>query len=459
MVTIKSKSILVIILGVSFASCTPQRPARTPQETTPKVESVPPVRLGNTSRFERTLALTTLDFAVDDCLSNLNATYGLLDNITARTQRNRWDQIKDRYEELITQCENLQRRWVEIETGGAQAYNELKREATKEKLTKLRTRLQEIEHEFEQRKELYLRARQEYENRKKEYFYNWRTALQAGREPSELSKGRFYENDNLVAGVSAVEFYATHVLVTLEAYAKSKDIASARQRLSSLKDLESQVRLVDSRGQTVNRAVETQYDRLDSVDGLIVVLAYEWTKGASAKPAEIILNPSVFQNHQAVVIPLDSDRSVAQSNKPPDPVAHYSLEHEGQLSTPGRQQNIIRCQRQGMHLRVPVVLGIHGVEVRTTMLLDTGASLTVLAKSLYSQGLAKPLDSLPKMQLKTANGMISCPVDRIAVSTTAFSKTIPVVLSKGSTSLLGANYFAGRRFTVDLRNKRIVVEP
>ena len=93
------------------------------------------------------------------------------------------------------------------------------------------------------------------------------------------------------------------------------------------------------------------------------------------------------------------------------------------------------------------------------MILDTGASITVLAKSLYNRGIAKPLDSLARVRMKTANGFITCPVDRLIISTSAYTKTISVALTNDSTSLLGANYFSDRRITMDLNNECIYVHP
>ena len=93
------------------------------------------------------------------------------------------------------------------------------------------------------------------------------------------------------------------------------------------------------------------------------------------------------------------------------------------------------------------------------MILDTGASMTVLAKSLYNRGIAKPLDSLARIRLKTANGLITCPVDTLVIATSAYTKTIPVALTNDSTSLLGANYFSDRRITMDLNNECIYIHP
>ncbi len=66
---------------------------------------------------------------------------------------------------------------------------------------------------------------------------------------------------------------------------------------------------------------------------------------------------------------------------------------------------------------------------------------------------------LETMRLTTANGTISCPVDTLRVSTAACAKTIPVALTDSSMSLLGADYFAGHMFTIDLDGECIYVHP
>ena len=129
----------------------------------------------------------------------------------------------------------------------------------------------------------------------------------------------------------------------------------------------------------------------------------------------------------------------------------------GGLASSGTQ--VIHCRRVGMHRKVPVRLDIHGVEVKCAMLLDTGASVTVLPKSVYRRGLARPLSGLRRIRLKTANGPMTCPVDRLHVSTTAYGRTLPVALTNDSVALLGANYFEGYRITIDLDRACIYVHP
>jgi predicted aspartyl protease len=157
----------------------------------------------------------------------------------------------------------------------------------------------------------------------------------------------------------------------------------------------------------------------------------------------------------ALGIPSGQDRNRYASGAELDDLVKPGQVNAAGLARGGPQ--VIHCQRVGMHLKVPVRLDIHGVEVKCSMLLDTGASLIVLPKSVYNRGLARPLSGLRRIRLKTANGPMTCPVDRLHVSTTAYGKTLSVALSNDSTSLLGANYFLGYRITIDLDRECIFV--
>ena len=259
-----------------------------------------------------------------------------------------------------------------------------------------------------------------------------------------------------MVGLSSVERLPQHLLVTVEAYPQNIPNNVTDRRLSTINGIEGRMHLVDAQGRRLGRPAETVYDRLSSVDGLIVTLAYKKLPHSKYKPTQLVVEPSALFNHKPIVLAVPSERDTRMVRRSDlDEIVSLAQTPTPDSSPP----TVIDCQRQGLQLKVPVVLNIHGVKVRTIMLLDTGASLTVVAASVYQQGLAKPLDSLRRIQVKTANGIITCPVDKIAVSTTAYTKELFVALTNDATSLLGADYFSGRRFTVDLQNKRIIVDP
>jgi len=269
--------------------------------------------------------------------------------------------------------------------------------------------------------------------------------------------------------LSAVDRLPHHLLVTIEVYANAamtssresleKVPASQQRGLSSVQGLEKDICLIDQRGVAFGPPEEVAYDRLRTVNGLIVTLAFERQQNSDRIPDQLRIGPSPFENNMPITlaIPLTTDK-----NHLVNPFKTAGLFLRGPSDDPNqvnRQMNVIRCQRAGMHLKVPVTLDIHGVKIKTHMILDTGASVTVLAKSVYSRGVAKPLDSLPQIRMKTANGMITCPVDTLQISTGDYTNKIPVALTSDSTSLLGANYFAGHRITMDLKNECLYIHP
>ena len=311
----------------------------------------------------------------------------------------------------------------------------------------------------------YTQARQHYEAKKKQFF----EAFKDDRQDRHAAEGRFYADASMILGLSGIDILPQHVLVTIEAYAKTatrqpwqsnEKVPANRQRgLSSIQRLEKRIRLIDKQGVEFGPPVETDYDRLCTVDGIIVTLAYERHPDSGRIPDRLLIEPSTFRNSTPISLTILLN---AHKDHASDPMKTAELFLTGQSDSPNQvneQTNVIRCQRAGMHLKVPVTLDIHGVKIKAAMILDTGASVTVLAKSLYSQGIAKPLDSLPRVRMKTANGIITCPVDTLQISTSAYTNKIPVALTNDSISLLGANYFAGHRITMDLKNECIYVHP
>jgi len=383
--------------------------------------------------------------------------------LNARTQREHWESTKKRSAELEVTYTQLCQRWADLDVNGVDGdENKIHVEA---RLDELKQMVQKTRSEIVDRDKRYAQARTQYEAKKKSFF----RAFQADLQKRSVAEGRFYVGDDMTLGLSAIDMLPQHILVRIEAYAgmgigqssgPGEIPPMARQRgLSSLNDLKDQIRLLDERGVAWGPPVEIEYDRLQSVDGLIVTLAYERHLRAGIAPDKLHIEPSAFKSSASIslTIPLEPKAiHISRSSETAGLLASGPFDDSNQAS--GAIQ-VIRCQRVGMHLKVPVTLDIHGVKIRTSMILDTGASMTVLAKSLYNRGIAKPLDSLARIRLKTANGFITCPVDTLVISTSAYTKTIAVALTNDSTSLLGANYFSDRRITLDLNNECIYVHP
>ncbi|MDP3297991.1 MAG: retropepsin-like aspartic protease [Thermodesulfovibrionia bacterium] len=119
----------------------------------------------------------------------------------------------------------------------------------------------------------------------------------------------------------------------------------------------------------------------------------------------------------------------------------------------------IQGKRKGNHLLLPVRLDIHGDEIDTELLLDTGASITTIPYDLYKRGNPISLTDLKKEQFQTANGIVIAYIDRFKLKTSAYTKEIEVAIINNDVSLLGANYFEGNVYTIDLTNECIYIHP
>jgi len=119
----------------------------------------------------------------------------------------------------------------------------------------------------------------------------------------------------------------------------------------------------------------------------------------------------------------------------------------------------IQGKRKGNHLLIPVWLDIHGVEIDAELLLDTGASITTIPYNLYKTGNPINLNSLKKEKFQTADGIVIAPTDKLKLRTSAYTKEIEVALIDNDVLLLGANYFEGNVYTVDLTNECIYIHP
>ncbi|MFZ3138553.1 MAG: retropepsin-like aspartic protease [Thermodesulfovibrionales bacterium] len=119
----------------------------------------------------------------------------------------------------------------------------------------------------------------------------------------------------------------------------------------------------------------------------------------------------------------------------------------------------IQGKRKGNHLLVPVLIDIHGTQIDTELLLDTGASITTIPYSLYTRGNPINLNSLRKEQFQTVNGIVIAHIDQLKLKTAAYTKEIEIAISDNDVSLLGANYFEGNVYTIDLINECIYIHP
>jgi len=408
------------------------------------------------NQFSRNLSMTVLKFGLNNCRSTLRDINRTIDNLTARTQPDYWESVKQRYSTSKARYARLCEDWAKAASSGA-----AEQASIQQRLAELESMLLETGKRMERSDSEYAQQRSQYELRKRKYF----AELQSEQEETESTAQRFYADAKMNIGLSTMDVTLSHVLLTLEAYARepatpvSEDKIHFTQKegLSSAEGLEDYVNLVDQHHRDIGSPQEIQYDRLHSLDGLIVTMAFVRNPSLEQTSIQLRIKPSPLGNAEPITLVIPPDQESERLAKALEAdVLLQSAQSDGPAST---ETKVVRCLRENLHLKVPVKVNIHGVEIETTMLLDTGASVTVLSKSVYNRGQARPLAELETMQLKNANGSITCPVDTLRVSTTAYAKSIPIVLTDDSMSLLGMDYLAGHRFTVDLDRECIYIHP
>jgi len=120
----------------------------------------------------------------------------------------------------------------------------------------------------------------------------------------------------------------------------------------------------------------------------------------------------------------------------------------------------IKCEMHQGHLFLPIeIIGSSNVQT-CFALLDTGASVTTVSRSIILQtGLGEnELRFASRRSFNTANGLMSCPVVQREVNIEGFRKRIEVAVNEiDEVNLLGMNYFRGMKYIVDSQNACIYI--
>ena len=111
---------------------------------------------------------------------------------------------------------------------------------------------------------------------------------------------------------------------------------------------------------------------------------------------------------------------------------------------------VLHCRREGDHLILPVRFKDDDSQTTFACLVDTGASITTVARIPF------PSSSKKEEQFTTANGIVSMPVALSRITVGEVEKELSVAFSgAGGVNLLGANFFADFVYTIDLENNAI----
>ncbi|MCF7898017.1 MAG: retroviral-like aspartic protease family protein [Candidatus Omnitrophica bacterium] len=109
------------------------------------------------------------------------------------------------------------------------------------------------------------------------------------------------------------------------------------------------------------------------------------------------------------------------------------------------------------HIIIPVI--VEGA-YQVPMMLDTGASMTVISEEVFYKTKYEEIDTT-KIRTKTfstANGMITCPIVTKKISILGIEEKISVAVnSKHSLNLLGMNFFKNYTYAIDSSDKFLYI--
>jgi predicted aspartyl protease len=110
------------------------------------------------------------------------------------------------------------------------------------------------------------------------------------------------------------------------------------------------------------------------------------------------------------------------------------------------------------HIFIPViVVGEYG-RCETNMMLDTGASMTVISLELAQKTGYEDLNNISRRTFSTANGVMTCPiVQREIVIGDLDKKQAVAVNLEDDSDLLGVDFFESREYIIDSTSKCIYV--
>jgi hypothetical protein len=110
------------------------------------------------------------------------------------------------------------------------------------------------------------------------------------------------------------------------------------------------------------------------------------------------------------------------------------------------------------HIFIPVIVAGEDGFYETIMMLDTGASMTVISLELAQETGREDLNEVSRKTFSTVKGLISCPIVQreIIVGDTYTKQAIAVNLEDDS-NLLGIDFFESREYIIDNSSKCIYI--
>jgi predicted aspartyl protease len=110
------------------------------------------------------------------------------------------------------------------------------------------------------------------------------------------------------------------------------------------------------------------------------------------------------------------------------------------------------------HIFIPVTVVGENRSYETIMMLDTGASMTVISLELAQETGHEDLNEISRTTFSTVNGLISCPiVQRKIIVGDIYKKQVVAVNLEDDSNLLGMDFFELREYIIDNPSKCIYI--
>lgn len=118
----------------------------------------------------------------------------------------------------------------------------------------------------------------------------------------------------------------------------------------------------------------------------------------------------------------------------------------------------IDFQQEAGHILLPVVVSGAGGIYECLMMLDTGASKTVISLELAQKTGFEDLNLVKKIQFSTAKGILSCPIVERNVRAGNIGGNQEVAVNvESSINLLGMDFFENKNYVIDASSNGIYV--
>jgi len=118
----------------------------------------------------------------------------------------------------------------------------------------------------------------------------------------------------------------------------------------------------------------------------------------------------------------------------------------------------INYDEESGHIFVPVTVSGESGSYECTMMLDTGASTTVISLELAQKTGREDLNQVERRSFSTAKGLLSCPIVRREIIVGSLDRKQDVAVNlEDNSNLLGVDFFESKDYIIDTTSKSIYV--